>query len=117
MMVGMDEPTPKTEDIGPTPEDLWRRIAACVRAELARMHVRAPAALVGEILGLHRNTITDRLNGHTPFYAWEIWKIAKTLDIPVARLLDVGEVGGDIVLPSPRGAAPRVLGPALDSDQ
>lgn len=90
-------------------EDIDRireRIAANVRAEMARAGMTAYQ--LSELLGIHRNTATDRLAGRVAFSAQEVTILAARLGVTPDRLLEV-EAGH---LPSPvRGVAPGVLGP------
>lgn len=65
---------------------LRERIAANVRAELARAKV--PAASLVEILGMHRNNTSRRYAGEVPYFAHEIALLAAVLDIPASRLMD-----------------------------
>jgi len=105
MMVFMNEtPTPDTRDTMREQRDA-EKIAANVRAEVARKSL--PADSIAALLGLHRNTVTSRLAGRSPFYAYEIARLAAVLDVSAMVLLAVDD---NPVLP-PRGVGPGIIGP------
>lgn len=64
------------------------QIAAAVRAELARARITGRDA--AQLVGIDATTMSRRLNGHYSFTARELVILARTLDIPIMRLL-----GGD----------------------
>lgn len=105
MMVFMNEtPTPDTRDVTREQRDA-ERIASNVRAEVGRKSL--PVDLIAGILGLHRNTVTGRLAGRSPFYAYEIARLAAVLDVSTGTLLNTDD---NPVLP-PRGVGPGIIGP------
>lgn len=89
----------------PIEDALRSRIAANVRAEVARR--RIPIAQIVELFGIGRSNIGRRLNGHTPFYAHEIVMLAQLMDVPAASLLACDMRINDRV---PRHQGPGVLG-------
>lgn len=89
----------------PTEDALRDRIAANVRAEVARR--RIPIAQIIELLGFNRPSVSRRLNGHSPFYAHEIVMLAQLMDVPAASLLACDMRINDRV---PRHQGPGVLG-------
>jgi hypothetical protein len=83
MVYGMTEDTRAGKDIDP----IRRQIGSNVRAEMARASVNQ--AGIGEVLGLSRLGVGKRLAGVVGFEAAELVRIAESLAIPVARLVDV----------------------------
>ncbi len=63
-----------------------RQVAANIRAEMARQGIRPFA--IRNALGLHRNTVSRRLTGDSPFYAYELAVLAVLFNVPPVRLLD-----------------------------
>ena len=61
------------------------RVAATVRAELARQ--RIPSRRVREALDMGRSSLSRRLTGETPFDVNEIVALARLLELPTAVLL------------------------------
>lgn len=77
--MGMTEPT------APTTQGLTLRVAAEVRAEVARQ--RLTHKRLAELLGLSQPQITKRLNGVIAMNTTELDRIADALGVPVERLL------------------------------
>lgn len=72
----------------PVQQDASRdRIAACVRAEVARRKV--PQRDIAARLGITQQAVSRRLSGHVPFAAHELADLADLLDVSVSDL--VGE--------------------------
>lgn len=69
-------------------EEFTRRVAAEVRAELARQKV-SQEVLCGRI-GMSQSTLSRRITGEYPFDTTELATIADALGVPVSRFL-VGE--------------------------
>jgi len=67
-------------------ETLSGRVAANVRAEIARRGLRQPA--IAEACGLSQTGLSKRLNGHVPWGVNELAKAADALGVPVAVLLE-----------------------------
>ena len=66
-------------------------IASAVRAELGRQGKKLTELTVP--LGLSRPTIAGRLNGHTPFTADELDRVAQFLGITAYDLIDSAALG------------------------
>lgn len=73
-----------------TPHPLRARVAAEVRAELARQG-KVPAD-VGEVLGLSRPTVTNRLRGDSPFDLDELETLAAWLGVTPETFIPRREV-------------------------
>ena len=69
----------------PTTQSLTLRVAAEVRAEVARQQLTHRA--LGELLGLSQPQVTKRLNGVIPLDTAELDKLASVLGVPVDRFL------------------------------
>jgi transcriptional regulator with XRE-family HTH domain len=82
--MGMTEPT------APTTQGLTLRVAAEVRAEVARQ--RLTHKRLAELLGLSQPQITKRLNGVIAMNTTELDRIAEALGVPVERLLSAPSV-------------------------
>lgn len=93
-----------SDTTNPGTDRVRERIAANVRAELARHKVST--AQVVDVLGLHKNSVLPRLSGQLPFMAHEITQLAGLMRIPVGRLLEVDDPA-DI----PRHGGPGFIGP------
>lgn len=76
---------PETPD--PLAQSLTLRVAAEVRAEIARQQMTH--SRLGELIGLSQPQITKRLNGVMPMDTAELEKIAAALGVPVDRFLAV----------------------------
>jgi len=64
-------------------ESLTHRVAAEVRAEMARQ--RVSQRKVGEVLGKSQPQISARLRGEIPFDTAELEQLAQTWGVPVSR--------------------------------
>ena len=60
-------------------------MAAEVRAAIARAGL--PRARVADAAGMHRQLLSRKLNGHTPFLIEEVVAIAKAIDVPPDELV------------------------------
>ena len=69
-------------------EDFTKRVAAEVRAELARQKV-SQEALCARI-GMSQSTLSRRITGEYPFDTTELAKIAEALGVSVAQFLPNG---------------------------
>jgi len=67
------------------PADIDARVVTCIRIELARRNLRAPA--LGDILDLASASVSRRMAGQTPFSVAELGRIAEAWSIPISRLL------------------------------
>jgi transcriptional regulator with XRE-family HTH domain len=67
-------------------------IAAAVRAEMGRQGKKFKELVAP--LGLSYPTVSGRLNGHTPFTAAELDKVARFLGITAYDLIDSAALGG-----------------------
>jgi transcriptional regulator with XRE-family HTH domain len=76
---------------------MYKRVAAEVRAELARADLNGSQAAAR--LGWKQQYISRRLSGTVPFDVAELYEIAEMLDVPVERFL-----------PAPRVSSRRNLG-------
>lgn len=63
-----------------------QRVSAAVRAEMAR--TRTPQASLARALGITQQSVSRRLNGHTPFTLDEVVVAADLLGVDRALLLD-----------------------------
>lgn len=66
-------------------DPLSHRVAATVRAELARKQLLQRD--LAEVLGISTAQVSERLAGRTPFRLDELDLIAELLDLPVAVLV------------------------------
>lgn len=69
-----------------SPQTLTQRVAAEVRAEVARQNVTQDR--VAQILGVAQPNVSRRLNGKQPFDTDELDKLAVAFGIPVDRFLN-----------------------------
>ena len=69
-------------------EAFSRRVAAEVRAELARQRV-SQEALCARI-GMSQSTLSRRITGEHPFDTSELAEIAEVLGVPVSRFIPDG---------------------------
>jgi hypothetical protein len=110
MMVFMNETPPDPPELSEVNEsmraDARARVAANVRAEIARLSY--PIGAVCALLGLHRNTVNDRLAGRSAFHAYEIVLLGAQLGVPVTTLLDVGDTAEAVAR---RRVGPGIIGP------
>lgn len=67
------------------------RVAANVRAELARRNI--PAQSLAEAVDLNRATLGRRLNGYSSFTIDELDRIADYFGLPLEVLISDGSVG------------------------
>jgi hypothetical protein len=67
-------------------DSYWQRVAAGVRAELARQ--RRNALDLVPVLGLSRNAVYSRVNGKTVFKLDEIDKVTQFLGVSLADLAE-----------------------------
>lgn len=77
--------------MSPSADTFSTSIAAAVRAELGRQGKKLTD--LTSPLGLSRPTISGRLNGHTPFTADELDKVATFLGITAYDLIDSAALG------------------------
>lgn len=77
-----------------SPQTLTQRVAAEVRAEVARQSVTQDH--IAQILGVAQPNVSRRLNGKQPFDTDELDKLAAAFGVPVDRFLTA---------PAPAGAA------------
>ena len=68
-----------------TQTDTRQRVAAAVRAELARQNKSGSA--LARHLNLPQTSISKRMHGRVPFTADQLVAVAEWLDIPVTTLL------------------------------
>ncbi|WP_328856854.1 helix-turn-helix domain-containing protein [Williamsia herbipolensis] len=73
----------------PTGHPRRSAVAANVRAELARRQVTV--AELATRLQVGRSSIFRRLNGDLPWTVDELWSVADTLEVPIARLIEVDD--------------------------
>ena len=66
-------------------EEFTRRVAAEVRAELARQKVSQETLCTR--IGMSQSTLSRRITGEYPFDTTELADIAQALGVPVARFL------------------------------
>lgn len=84
-------------------------IASAVRAELGRQSKKLTD--LTEPLGLSRPTISGRLNGHTPFTADELSKVAEFLGITAYDLIDSAALGRRFAENNPTPEVERITPP------
>lgn len=84
-------------------------IASAVRAELGRQGKKLTDLTAP--LGLSRPTISGRLNGHTPFTADELDKVASFLGITAYDLIDSAALGRRFAEANPTPDASRFTPP------
>lgn len=68
-----------------TPRTTTERVAAEVRAQMARKRVTQTD--LAAALGVSQMTISRRLNGRAPFDVEELAAVALALDVPLATLV------------------------------
>ncbi len=68
-----------------TPTEPHRRVAAEVRAELARQQISQSE--LAKRLGVAQQTVSRRITGDIPFDIAELSKIAEILGVPFANFL------------------------------
>lgn len=88
-------------------------IASAVRAELGRQGKKLTDLTAP--LGLSRPTISGRLNGHTPFTADELDKVASFLGITAYDLIDSAALGKRFSDANPATESARVAPPQQDA--
>lgn len=66
-------------------EDFTKRVAAEVRAEMARQKVSQETLCTR--IGMSQSTLSRRITGEYPFDTSELARIAAALGVPVARFL------------------------------
>lgn len=69
-------------------EDFTRRVAAEVRAELARQKVSQETLC--QRIGMSQSTLSRRITGDYPFDTTELAKIAEALGVTVTRFMPDG---------------------------
>ncbi|WP_431800382.1 helix-turn-helix domain-containing protein [Microbacterium kunmingense] len=69
-----------------TDDNYWKRVAAGVRAELARQ--RKPTLDLVPLLGLNRNAVYRRVRGEIPFDLAQIQTVADYLGVTVASFTE-----------------------------
>lgn len=84
-------------------------IASAVRAELGRQGKKLTD--LTDPLGLSRPTISGRLNGHTPFTADELDKIASFLGLTAYDLIDSAALGRRFAEANPTPGVARITPP------
>lgn len=97
------------EDMPATTDTFSASIASAVRAELGRQGKKLTDLTVP--LGLSRPTISGRLNGHTPFTADELDKIASFLGLTAYDLIDSAALGRRFAEANPTPGAARITPP------
>jgi len=95
--------------MSPNADTFAASIAAAVLAELGRQgkkrsHLSSP-------LGLSRQTISGRLNGHTPFTADELDKVASFLGLTAYDLIDSAALGKRFAESNPNPEVTRITPP------
>lgn len=88
-------------------------IAAAVLAELGRQGKKRTDLTTP--LGLSRPTISGRLNGHTPFTADELDKVASFLGITAFDLIDSAALGRRFSDSDPARETVRITPPQQDA--
>lgn len=88
-------------------------IASAVRAELERKGKKRSDLI--PVLRKTRPTISSRLNGHTPFTADELDKVATFLGITAFDLIDSAALGRRFAEGTPVDEASRVSPPQQDA--
>lgn len=84
-------------------------IASAVRAELGRQGKKLTD--LTSPLGLSRPTVSGRLNGHTPFTADELDKIASFLGLTAYDLIDSAALGRRFAEANPTPEVARITPP------
>lgn len=102
-----------TRAMSPITDTFADSIASAVRAELGRQGKRLTDLTAP--LGLSRQTISGRLNGHTPFTADELDKVASFLGITAYDLIDSAALGKRFSDANPSPEAPRITPPQQDA--
>lgn len=74
-----------TQEAAPIPQTLTQRIAAEVRAEVARQRVTHRE--LGDRIGLSQPQVSKRLSGALPMDTVDLERIANALGVPVDRFL------------------------------
>lgn len=101
------------EDMSPSADTFASSIASAVRAELERKGKRRSDLIA--VLDMSRPTISGRLNGHTPFTADELDKVATFLGITAYDLIDSAALGRRFAESDPATEAARITAPQQDA--
>lgn len=101
-----------TGNMPATPDTFSTSIVNAVRAELGRQGRKLNELTTP--LGLSWPTVSGRLNGHTPFTADELDRVAEFLGITVYDLIDSAALAERFGTNQPRPEAARITPPRED---